>query len=99
MSGGGNETKNRNVWIPVLMGVLFLGPLSLATYLYYTNGWRPAAKSHHELTLTAARPARAFAFCGALEFFEKTRRSHFCRVDIVFVGLYNHCVFQILEEE
>jgi len=51
-----SDGEGRGLWIPLLMAIVFLGPLSLAAYLYYgTDNWRPAAKSHHGDLIDPAR--------------------------------------------
>ena len=69
MSNTGSQQRSRPLWIPLLIAALFLGPLSLATYLYYgTDGWRPAAKSHHGDLIQPARPLPPLPSAGSALF-------------------------------
>jgi len=47
----GNSAR-RSPWPPLLIAVLFIGPLLVAAWLYYAGeDWQPAARSNHGLLL------------------------------------------------
>lgn len=42
--------------VVLLLALLFLGPLLLATLLYFASGWRPAARTNHGVLIEPPRP-------------------------------------------
>lgn len=41
----------RTPWQPLILAVLFLGPLLTAVVLYYSGGWRPTGSTNHGILI------------------------------------------------
>jgi len=59
-----SATRTGSRQVVLLLALVFLGPLLIATLLYYTSSWRPAGHTNHGVLIEPPRPLSDSLFRG-----------------------------------